>query len=499
MVIGQKIFLLHYLRTNIKKMEVRSLEPQSVWNHFEDLNAVPRASKKEERVIAFAKAFGEKLGLPTYVDQIGNVIIAKPATKGMEDRKTVILQSHLDMVHQKNADTQFDFDAQGIQTYIDGDWVKAKGTTLGADNGMGVAAIMTLLESSDIPHPAIEALFTIDEETGMTGAFKLEQGRLKGQILLNLDTEDDDEFSIGCAGGIDTNTRIQFMEEEVSGGVAYSIVVNGLKGGHSGVDINLERGNANKIINRLMYDTWKYGLRVAEINGGSLRNAIPRESFASVVSESDAYLHEFNKRAEEIKKEYVDEDPGLNIAIEKIDPPARALSLKDSQDLFVALYACHNGVFRMSRAIENLVETSSSLARVTLKDGSFVTQSLQRSSVESGKMDVANTVAAPFRLLGCQVEQQGSYPGWVPNPKSEIMDVMIAKYKEMFGEAPKVMAIHAGLECGIISERYPGLDMISFGPNIKGAHSPDERVNIKSVQKFWKFFLEVLKNTPKAS
>lgn len=478
-------------------MSVRNLEPKEVWNHFEDLNAVPRASKKEERVIAFAKEFGENLGLPTYVDGIGNVIIKKPATAGMEDRKTVIIQSHLDMVHQKNADTDFDFDTQGIQSYIDGEWVKARGTTLGADNGMGVAAIMTLLKSSDIPHPAIEALFTIDEETGMTGAINLEQGILNGQILLNLDTEDDDEFSIGCAGGIDTNTSKQYNQENISGGVAYKITVNGLKGGHSGVDIHLERGNANKIMNRLMYGMTAHGLRISEINGGSLRNAIPRESFATVVVNSDAYLKDFNERAEAAKFDFQHEEPTLNIEIEETTRPAAALSVTDSDEVCKVLYACHNGVFCMSRAIEGLVETSSSLARVIVKDGLFSTQSLQRSSSESGKADVAATMRAAFELGGCDVEQGGSYPGWAPNPNSEILDVMVAKYEELFGEKPHVNAIHAGLECGLIGERYPGLDMISFGPTIKGPHSPDERVNIKSVQKFWKFLVEILANIPK--
>ena len=478
-------------------MSVRNLEPKEVWNHFEDLNEVPRASKKEERVIAFAKAFGENLGLETYVDGIGNVIIKKPATSGMEDRKTVIIQSHLDMVHQKNADTDFDFDTQGIQSYIDGDWVKARGTTLGADNGMGVAAIMTLLKSSDIPHPALEALFTIDEETGMTGAIHLEQGILDGQILLNLDTEDDDEFSIGCAGGIDTNTSKQYAEEPVSGGVAYKITVNGLKGGHSGVDINLERGNANKIMNRLMYNMGNHGLRISEINGGSLRNAIPRESFATVVVNSSDYLNDFNKRSEEAKFDHQHEEPNLNIEIEETQLPASALSARDSDEVAKVLYACHNGVFCMSRAIEGLVETSSSLARVIVKDGLFTTQSLQRSSSESGKADVASTMRAAFELANCNVEQGGSYPGWAPNPESEILDVMVAKYEELFGEKPHVNAIHAGLECGLIGERYPGLDMISFGPTIKGPHSPDERVGIKSVQKFWNFLVEVIQNIPR--
>lgn len=475
----------------------RNLEPKALWNHFEDLNAVPRPSKKEERVIAFMKAFGEQLNLPTYVDACGNVIITKPATAGMENRKTVILQSHLDMVHQKNADTVFDFSSQGIQSWIDGDWVKAHGTTLGADNGMGVAAIMSLLTSDSIPHPPLEALFTIDEETGMTGAFNLEKGILKGQILLNLDTEDDDEFSIGCAGGIDTNTRyVCTLESPAAGAIAYRITVNGLKGGHSGVDIHLERGNANKIMNRLLYKAENHDLRIAELDGGSLRNAIPRESFATITVNNAAYLEEFKARAKAIKDEFKLQDGNLNIEISPVDLPKKVLSAQDTIKITTAIAAVHNGVFRMSSAIKGLVETSSSFARVSIKEGVFVSQSLQRSSVDSSKIDVAHTVAAPFGLMGCEVEHRGSYPGWAPNPTSEILDLMEHLYEKLFASKPKVMAIHAGLECGIIGERVPGLDMISFGPTIKNPHSPDEMVNIASVQKFWNFLLEILKNTP---
>ena len=478
-------------------MSVRNLEPNAIWNHFEDLNAVPRPSKKEERVIAFMKKFGEDLGLETYVDPCGNVVIKKPASAGMEDRKTVILQAHLDMVHQKNADTDFDFDTQGIQSYIEGEWVKAKGTTLGADNGMGVAAAMSVLASNDLKHPPIEALFTIDEETGMTGAFELEQGILDGEILLNLDTEDDDEFSIGCAGGIDTNTSWNYKQEAPSSSaIAYKISIRGLKGGHSGMDIHLERGNANKIMNRLMFDCAQFGLQIAEIDGGSLRNAIPRESFATVCVKDDAYMNFFQVKADDIKAEFSISDGGLSIDIEKVELPAQVMSITDSNKVVNALYAVHNGVYRMSMAIEGLVETSSSLARVIVKDGSFKTQSLQRSSVETSKMDVAHTVGSVFELMGCDVEHSGSYPGWAPNPNSEILTIMEPLYKDMFQENPQVKACHAGLECGILNERYPGLDMISFGPTIRNPHSPDEMVNIKSVQKFWSFFETVLANTP---
>jgi len=476
-------------------MEIRDLEPKTVWNNFAKLNSVPRPSKKEERVIAFAKDFGENLGLPTYVDGVGNVIISKPATVGMENRKMVVLQSHLDMVCQKNSDTEFDFDTQGIEMLIDGDWVTANGTTLGADNGMGVAAIMSLLESTDIAHPALEALFTIDEETGMTGAFGLEAGVLKADILLNLDTEDDDEFSIGCAGGIDTNTKYNYTEEP-SSGIAYAITVKGLKGGHSGMDIHLQRGNANKIMNRLLWNCEEYELRIAEINGGSLRNAIPRESFATITVKDDSYLDIFSKRVEEIKGEFSVSDDGLIIEITAVDLPKKVMSKRDVFNLTNAIYALHNGVYRMSMTIEGLVETSSSLARVIVKDGEFNTQSLQRSSLETAKMDVAHTVAASFQLMGCDVEHTGSYPGWDPNSNSEILELMKGKYKTLYNEDPKVMACHAGLECGILGEIYPNWDMISFGPTIRNPHSPDEKVKIDTVAKFWTLLKDVLKDIP---
>ena len=478
-------------------MEIKNLEPKAIWNNFIKLNNVPRPSKKEEKVIEFAKNFGENLGLPTFVDGVGNVIISKPATAGMENRKAVVLQSHLDMVCQKNADTEFDFDTQGIEMLIEDGWVTANGTTLGADNGMGVAAIMSLLESADIPHPALEALFTIDEETGMTGAFGLETGVLKGDILLNLDTEDDDEFSIGCAGGIDTNTTYSYKEvTPVAGSTAYAITVKGLKGGHSGMDIHLQRGNANKIMNRLMWMCQDYGLQIAEINGGSLRNAIPRESFATITITDDAYLSEFENRAKEIKQELAVSDPGVEITIEKTEMPTKVMNADDVYKLTKCLRAVHNGVYRMSMTIEGLVETSSSLARVIVKEGVFSTQSLQRSSVETAKMDIAHTVGSAFGLMGCEVEHTGSYPGWEPNSNSEILELMKAKYEKLFNEKPKVMACHAGLECGILGERYPNWDMISFGPTIRNPHSPDEKVKIDTVAKFWTLLKDVLKDIP---
>ena len=477
-------------------MKVRELLPIELWNNFEDLNAVPRPSKKEERVIEFIKNFGLNLSLSTYVDPCGNVIIKKPASKGRENQKTVIIQSHLDMVHQKNADTEFDFITQGIQSYIDGDWVTAKGTTLGADNGVGVATIMTLLASSTIQHPAIEALFTIDEETGMTGAFELEKGILEGEILLNLDTEDDDEFSIGCAGGIDTNTSKLYKQEKISGGIGLEIIVKGLKGGHSGMDIHLERGNANKIMNRILALALNYNLQLSQIDGGSLRNAIPRESVAKIVVDSKDFLNQLDSLAAEIKSECFKSEPDLISEVNNIDSITHGISKIDSNEVVSAIYSVFNGVYKMSQSIDGLVETSSSLARVILNEGSFITQSLQRSSVESSKLDIAKTIGASFLNIGADVEHSGSYPGWAPNTDSEILDIMVSLYKNMFNSDPKVQACHAGLECGILNERYPGLDMISFGPTIKNPHSPDEKVHISSVQKFWSLFVEVLKFIP---
>jgi dipeptidase D len=477
-------------------MKVRDLLPVELWNNFEDLNAVPRPSKKEERVIEFIKNFGLNLGLSTYIDPCGNVIIKKPASKGSENQKTVIIQSHLDMVHQKNADTEFDFLTQGIQSYIDGDWVTAKGTTLGADNGMGVATIMTLLASSTIQHPSIEALFTIDEETGMTGAFELEKGVLDGEILLNLDTEDDDEFSIGCAGGIDTNTSKLYNQEKISAGIGFEIIVKGLKGGHSGMDIHLERGNANKIMNRILELALNYNLKISRIDGGSLRNAIPRESVSKIVVDSKDFLNQLDGLAAEIKSEFFKSEPDLIIEVNNIDSITHGLSKIDSNEVVNAIYSVFNGVYKMSQSIDGLVETSSSLARVILNEGSFITQSLQRSSVESSKLDIAKTIGASFLNIGADVEHSGSYPGWAPNTDSEILDIMVSLYKNMFNSDPKVQACHAGLECGILNERYPGLDMISFGPTIKNPHSPDEKVHIASVQKFWSLFVEVLKVIP---
>lgn len=484
-------------RNMSKSNGIRELQPQALWSNFADLNQVPRPSKREERVIAFMKDFGEKLGLDTTVDEAGNVVIKKPASPGKENRPTVILQSHLDMVHQKNADTDFDFEAEGIRSYVDGEWVTAEGTTLGADNGIGVAAIMTILQSDSMVHPPLEALFTIDEETGMTGAKGLDEKLLQGKILLNLDSEEDDELTIGCAGGIDTNTHMNYMEVTSNEGtVGFLLTIRGLKGGHSGLDIHLGRGNANKLMNRLLYKTtYPFGLRISSLDGGSLRNAIPRESTALVAVKGDkkeAFLQEFHTRKADIEREFSSIEPGLSITLKEVHAPVKVMKSEGQEKVLTALYAVPNGVWRMSPDIPGLVETSSSLARVIVRNGEFISQSLQRSSIESGKMDVTNAVRAAFEAVGAKVENSGSYPGWAPDASSKILKVMEGLYAELFGDKPHVAACHAGLECGIIGEHYPGLDMISFGPTIRHPHSPDEKVHIASVGKFWKFLTAAL-------
>lgn len=481
--------------------DIRQLQPTVLWNKFADLNAVPRPSKKEERVIAFMKNFGENLGLETLVDEVGNVIIKKPATAGMENRTTVVMQSHLDMVHQKNNETVFDFDTQGIDMYVDGDWVRAKGTTLGADNGLGVATIMAILESNDIQHPAIEALFTIDEETGMTGAMGLKGGVLSGGILLNLDTEEDDEIGVGCAGGIDVTATRSYEEEETPEfKIGYEIKVKGLQGGHSGMQIHEGLGNANKIMNRLLFDGFEhFGLRISEIDGGGLRNAIPRESKAIVAIDAvkeEYFLSEIKQLSETIKAELKTTEPDLTIEVLKTETPQHIMDLGVQEGFTRAVYAAVNGVYRMSADMPNLVETSNNVARVLVKDGKIEVACLTRSSVESSKMDLATTLQATFELTGCEVTFSGEYPGWQPNMDSAILKVMVPLYEKLNGEKPHVAACHAGLECGILGQNYPEMDMISFGPNIKGAHSPDERAQISSVQKYWAFVLEVLKNIP---
>ncbi len=480
--------------------KIAQLEPQEIWANFVALNEVPRPSKKEEKVRKFMLDFGNKLGLETFEDEIGNVIIKKPATPGMEHKTTIALQSHLDMVPQKNNDKVHDFEKDSIDMLIDGDWVTADGTTLGADNGIGVAAIMGLLASKDIPHPALEALFTIDEETGMTGAQHLKEGILDASIMLNLDTEEDDEIDIGCAGGIDiTATRTYKQKAPQKNSIAYKITVKGLTGGHSGMDIHLYRGNANKILNRLLYAMLGKGLQISEIHGGGLRNAIPREASAVIVLPMDkeaALSCQIKKLSETIKVEQSAQDPDLNFVFEEVAMPENVMDEEAQEKLIKSVYAAHNGVYRMSPDMEGLVETSNNVASVNVADGKIEIDNLTRSSVESTKTDLSNALKCTYELGGFNVVMDGSYPGWKPNPKAKILEIMTDLYGKLYNEAPKVVACHAGLECGIIKSHYPDMEMISFGPTIQGAHSPDERVNIESVKKFWAYLKETLKNVP---
>ena len=479
---------------------ILSLEPKAIWKNFSALNAVPRPSKKEEKVRAFIVAFGENLGLKTVVDPIGNVIIKKPATKGMENRKSVVLQSHLDMVCQKNNDTNFDFETQGIKMYVEGDWVTAEGTTLGADNGIGVAAIMSILESDAIAHPALEALFTIDEETGMTGAKGLQAGYLNGEILLNLDTEEDDEIDIGCAGGIDITASKKYQQIKTKSNVAaFKIILNGLNGGHSGMDIHKGLGNANKLLIRLLYNLQEYDVHIAGFSGGSLRNAIPREAVVKIVLPIEkvaAFKMAIQEQLTLFKQEFNTVDANLNISITPTDVPENVMAQADQMLFIKSLYAAHNGVYKMSLDVEGLVETSNNIAKVTAVDGQIKINCLTRSSVESTKYDLANKLKVTFELGNFEVKFSGAYPGWEPNPDSAILKVLTNLYENIFDKKPGVSACHAGLECGILGTNYPEMDMISFGPTIQGAHSPDERASISSAQKFWHFLQEILKEIP---
>jgi len=481
--------------------DIRNLEPKKVWNFFHDLTQIPRPSKKEQKIVDFMVDFGKKNNLETLVDEVGNVVIRKPATKGMENRKGVIFQTHLDMVPQKNTAKNHDFEKDPIETIIDGEWVKANGTTLGSDNGIGVAAAMAVLTSTTISHGPVEALFTIDEETGMTGAFGLKKGFLKGDILLNLDSEDENEICVGCAGGIDVSARKKYQEEKTPDAtVAYKITASGLKGGHSGVDIALGRANSNKIMFRfLMQAEADYKINVAEAAGGNLRNAIPRESYSVVVvSQSKASDFEnFILGYEKIyKNEYSDAEPDLSFKFEKANLPSKVMNKNDQYRIIRAVYSCPNGVQRMSQSIRDLVETSNNMAIIKCSGGNFECHNLTRSSVDTSKEATAWEIAGVFHLIDAEITMTGGYPGWKPNMGSPILKVLTQVYKGMFNEDPEVKAIHAGLECAIIGGVYPDLDMVSFGPTIKYPHSPDEKVNIASVGKFWNFIIETLKNIP---
>ncbi len=478
------------------------LKPAALWKNFAAMNAIPRPSKHEDKIQAFAEKWGKEKGLETFKDEIGNVIIRKPATPGMEDRMGVILQGHLDMVPQKNSNINHDFLTDPIQTYVEDGWVKAKGTTLGADNAIGCAAAMAVLESTDIEHGPIEVLMTTDEETGMTGAEGLNPAVLKGDILMNLDSEDEGELYVGCAGGVDTNASFSYTEEAVPAGmVAFKLALTGLKGGHSGMDIGLGRGNANILLVRLMIQAAEqFGMRLADINAGSLRNAIPREAFASVVV-PEANVDGFKALVAEyfdiLKEDLKDNDAGVNLAVEATEMPAFVIDANTQANLFKAVDECPNGVIAMNKDMEGVVETSSNLAVIKSEGGKINIGSLQRSAVDAERDKIASVIYKVFSDAGAETENVGAYPGWKPNVDSPILKTMKEVYNNKFGKVPEVKVIHAGLECGILGSKYPNWDMISFGPTIRSPHSPDERVNIESVEKFWDYLVETLKNVPK--
>lgn len=483
-------------------MKNEDLKPQGVFHYFAEICKVPRPSKKEEKIIAYLQAFGKKHNLETLTDEVGNVLIKKPATPGMENRKTIVLQSHVDMVCEKNNDVQHDFLNDPIETEIDGEWLKAKGTTLGADNGIGVATELAILADDTIAHGPLECLFTIDEETGLTGAFALKEGFMNGDILLNLDSEDEGELFIGCAGGIDTVAQFAYQEVDVPAGYfCCKVQVKGLKGGHSGGDIHLGRGNANKILNRFLSQTLKkYDMYLCEIDGGNLRNAIAREAHAVIAlpeADKHAVRADLNIFAAEVQAEYNVTDPDLQLLMESEAPRAKAIDKDTTKRLLQAIYAVPHGVYAMSQDIPGLVETSTNMASVKMKPGNIIRiETSQRSSTASSKRDMNTMVRTVFEMAGAEVSSGEGYPGWKPNPHSEILEIATASYKRLFGVDAKVRAIHAGLECGLFLDKYPTLDMISFGPTLQGVHSPDERMLIPTVQKFWDHLLDILKNAP---
>ncbi len=480
---------------------IKDLNPAQLWKFFHDLTQIPRPSKKEDKVVEYVKKFGEDRGLATLIDDTGNVIIKKPATPGMEDRKVTLLQGHLDMVPQKNSDKDHDFEKDPIETFIDDEWVCAKGTTLGADNGIGVAAALAILDSDELVHGPVEALFTIDEEAGMTGAFGLEKGVLDADIMLNMDSEDEGELYVGCAGGQDANISFQFNQVDIpSNNVAFRVFVSGLKGGHSGLDIALGRGNANKLLFRFInYATQELGAGIAHINGGGLRNAIPREAEAILTikpDKKDKFDQAVKKYESIFKNELSAVEPGLSFGLQSTDRPAKKIDPDTQERLIKGILACPNGVMRMSNSMRGLVETSTNLASVNTDEKLITIKCLMRSSVDSSRDELADMIGSVFMLAGAEVTFDGAYPGWKPDMDSEILTVMKNVYKELYGKTPEVSAIHAGLECGLIGGAYPKLDMISFGPTIKYPHSPDEKVNIESVNKFWVFLVETMKNIP---
>ena len=478
----------------------KGLKPSEVWHYFEEICQVPRPSKKEEKIIAFLLDFGKKHGLETQRDKAGNVVIRKPATPGREGVPAIVLQSHMDMVCEKNAETRHDFDKDPILPYIDGEWVKAKGTTLGADDGIGMAAAMAILASTEIQHGPIEALFTVDEETGLTGAFELQAGFIHGNILLNLDSEDEGEIFIGCAGGIDTVVHWGYKTEETRAeDVALCVKVKGLQGGHSGDDINKGRGNAIKVLNRFLWDMYQaHTIQVASFEGGNLRNAIAREAQAVIIVKRpllEQVRVAFNVYAAEMEHVWSVTEPGICLSMETTDSPRMVMDGASTAALLNALYACPHGVFSMSYRMPGLVETSTNLAAVKMKENNqlLITTS-QRSDVNSEKMNIAGMVESVFTLAGATVEHGEGYPGWAPNPASPTLKIAVETYKTLFGKEPVVRSIHAGLECGLFLEKYPTMDMISFGPTLRGVHSPDEKIEIETVEKWWRHLVAIIEN-----
>ncbi|MCG8580483.1 MAG: aminoacyl-histidine dipeptidase [Bacteroidales bacterium] len=481
--------------------EIAKLSPQGLWESFYKLTQIPRPSKKEGKAIDFMEEFGKSLGLETIRDEVGNIIIRKPATPGYEDRMGVILQSHIDMVPQKNSDKEHNFETDPIETYIEDGWVTANGTTLGADNGIGVAAAMAVLQSTDMEHGPVEALITMDEEAGMTGANALKPGILQGDILLNMDSEDEGELYVGCAGGCDANVKYTYTEEEVpADSVAYKLSLTGLKGGHSGMDIPLGRGNANKLMFRfLKFAVANDDARLASIDGGSLRNAIPREAFAVVTvpaANADDFIESLEEYEEIYKAELSAVEPDLSFVAEKTDLPSSIIDEVTQDDLINGIIAAPNGVIRMSNDMEGLVETSTNLAIVKSNNGEIIVQALMRSSVNTAIEALASKMESVFRLAGAEISFGGQYPGWKPNMASPILKTMQDVYQKKWGKVPEIRAIHAGLECGILGSAYPHWDMISFGPTIRFPHSPDEKVNIETVGLFWEYLEETLKSVP---
>ena len=482
---------------------IKDLNPKEVWTIFSEICKIPRPSKKEEKIILYLLDWAKKNNITAKQDEVGNIVMSKPATIGMENRKSVIMQSHIDMVCEKNNDIVHDFETDPIQAYIDGDWVKAKGTTLGADDGIGMAAQMAILISKDIKHGPIEALFTVDEETGLTGAFALKPDFFESSILLNLDSEDEGEMFIGCAGGIDTvATFYYYLDKTPENVLAYKINIKGLKGGHSGDEIHKGLGNANKILNRILwFSEHQFDIKINYLDGGNLRNAIAREAEAVFVipkankKELEKY---FAKILIDIKDEYSITEPNFNMTLESATIPDTIIDQKTQHKLLNAIYACPHGVISMSQKMKGMVETSTNLASVKFKDkNSIVISTSQRSDNNSSKRDIANMVESVFNLAKADVVHSDGYPGWAPNPKSEILDITVDSYKRLFGKIPVVRSIHAGLECGLFLEKYPNLDMISFGPTLRAVHSPDEKINIETVEKFWKHLVDVIENIPK--